>query len=405
MNEDMTLGDVLTEIETGKSFQTTEILARPDQLGVLKVSALSSSEFLPDEAKALAGDYTPAESHKVRREDLLISRANTRELVGAVVLVDRDYPNRLLSDKTLRLVIDENRADKSYLMLALRSAQARKHIEHFATGTSDSMRNISQDVIKATPLWLPNLTEQRRISASLKAQLTEVESARQAAQAQVREAGLLRGRVLKATFDGLTDAPLKHLGDWIASYRNGFGKRPGEGELGPIVLRIADVSSGVIDVSRPRRGAVSAREAETYKLRKNDLLFVRVNGAREIVGRCCVVGPGVPEDTIFNDHLIRVCLNPGIDADYARFCAGSPSARARIEEAASTSAGQLTISQDVIADISVPDMSLDDQRRIVTRLKAQLAEADAIAQAATAQLAEIERLPQRLLAQAFAAAA
>ncbi|MBS0463348.1 MAG: restriction endonuclease subunit S, partial [Proteobacteria bacterium] len=51
-------------------------------------------------------------------------------------------------------------------------------------------------------------------------------------------------------------------------------------------------------------------------------------------------------------------------------------------------------------EISAP--AIDEQRRIVARLQSQLAQADAIAQAAAAQLAQIERLPQRLLAQAFA---
>src|SRR5262245_11827570 len=106
MSENITLGDVLNDIQTGKSFQTSEILARPDELGVLKVSAVSWSKFRAEEAKALNGDYTPAESHRVKQRDLLISRANTRELVGAVVLVERDYPFRLLSDKTLRLIVN-----------------------------------------------------------------------------------------------------------------------------------------------------------------------------------------------------------------------------------------------------------------------------------------------------------
>lgn len=56
--------------------------------------------------------------------------------------------------------------------------------------------------------------------------------------------------------------------------------------------------------------------------------------------------------------------------------------------------------------LCVPDdtglTSVCKQRQIATNLKAQLAEATAIHQAAVAQLAEIERLPQRLLAQAFA---
>jgi len=44
---------------------------------------------------------------------------------------------------------------------------------------------------------------------------------------------------------------------------------------------------------------------------------------------------------------------------------------------------------------------VEEQRRIAVRLKDQLAEAEIARQAAQAQLAEIERLPQKLLSQAF----
>lgn len=54
--------------------------------------------------------------------------------------------------------------------------------------------------------------------------------------------------------------------------------------------------------------------------------------------------------------------------------------------------------------LGVPDVGIDEQRRIALRLRKQLAEADAIAKAAAEQLAEVERLPQRLLAQAFGGA-
>jgi type I restriction enzyme S subunit len=45
--------------------------------------------------------------------------------------------------------------------------------------------------------------------------------------------------------------------------------------------------------------------------------------------------------------------------------------------------------------------SIEKQRNIAARLKAQLAEVAVIQQAAAAQLSETERLPQRILAQAF----
>ncbi len=200
MSDQLTLGHVLLDIQAGKSFQTSEVLAQPNELGVLKVSAVTWSDFQPNEAKALSGDYTPNESHRVRKGDLLISRANTKDFVGAVVLVERDYPLRLLSDKTLRLEIDEERASKDYLLFALRAAKARRHIEHHATGTSDSMRNIAQGVITSVPIDLPPVPEQRRIASLLKAQLAEVEIARQAAKAQLTEIERLPQRLLAQAF-------------------------------------------------------------------------------------------------------------------------------------------------------------------------------------------------------------
>ena len=40
-----TLADALLDIQSGKSFQTAEIQARPDELGVIKVSAVTWSHF------------------------------------------------------------------------------------------------------------------------------------------------------------------------------------------------------------------------------------------------------------------------------------------------------------------------------------------------------------------------
>lgn len=195
------LGDVIRDIQAGKSFQTSEILAQPSEFGVLKVSAVSWSNFRPEQAKSLNSDYQPEQHHRVCAGDFIISRANTKELVGAVVLVDRDYPSRLLSDKTLRLVINEEQASKEYLLHALRTPMARKHIEHFATGTSDSMRNISQGVITSIPIMLPHLPEQLRIAAKLREQLAEIEAMENSSKAVLEDIDRLPNRILAQAFD------------------------------------------------------------------------------------------------------------------------------------------------------------------------------------------------------------
>lgn len=163
------LGELLLRIEAGKSFKTTELPARSNELGVLKVSAVSWNQFQPQEAKAVAADYEPDEKHRVQKGDLIISRANTVELVGAIVRASKDYPLRLLSDKTLRLVVDKKKVDPDYLLNVLRWPEARAHIEHNATGTSDSMRNISQKTINRIPVPLVSKNFQHAIIQKLSA--------------------------------------------------------------------------------------------------------------------------------------------------------------------------------------------------------------------------------------------
>jgi type I restriction enzyme S subunit len=195
------LDDLLFDIEAGKSFQTSDRFARENELGVLKVSAVSWSEFKPREAKALTADYIPDERHRVRGGDVLISRANTVELVGAVVRVGHDYPNRLLSDKTLRLVLNEDRCDPNYIVQILRLPEARAHFENNATGTSDSMRNITQDTICATPIPIMKKGEQQKIAARLEAVDKAISSLRKAAQAQLSDLSILPSRFLDAVFE------------------------------------------------------------------------------------------------------------------------------------------------------------------------------------------------------------
>ena len=194
------LGDLLNGIEAGKSFQTSDRLAKDVELGVLKVSAVSWAKFQADEAKAIDGNYSPDERHRVKAGDLLISRANTMELVGAVVRVDRDYPNRLLSDKTLRLIVDEERVFPGYLLQALRLPEARTHIEGNATGTSNSMRNIGQDTIRAIPIPLPPLAIQKRIAERLNSAEITLNQLKQAIDASLKEIDLLPSRLFAEAF-------------------------------------------------------------------------------------------------------------------------------------------------------------------------------------------------------------
>ena len=108
-----------------------------------------------------------------------------------------------------------------------------------------------------------------------------------------------------------SDWKLAKLGDYIESAQNGFGRRPNGTESGPIVLRLADVSSGKIDLSNSRQVAMSTGEFEKYKIERGDILFVRVNGSHDFVARSIAVDQDY-ENVVFNDHLIRLRLKNGL---------------------------------------------------------------------------------------------
>lgn len=194
------LGDLLHTIEAGKSLKTLELPARPNQLAILKVSAVSWKTFKPQEAKIIDSDYKPDERHRVKKGDLIISRANTLELVGAVVLVQEDYPERLLSDKTLRLVVDAERVLPEYLLHVLRLSKTREHIENNATGSNDSMRNISQKTIRNTPIPLPGKAFQQEVIDLLTQTDIATNEAKQALTSMLADLNVLPSKLFLQAF-------------------------------------------------------------------------------------------------------------------------------------------------------------------------------------------------------------
>lgn len=93
--------------------------------------------------------------------DLLFSRANTREYVGATALIDKDYPNLFLPDKLWKLVFKET-IHPVFAKHFLSHPSVRKVLSEIATGTSGSMYNISMDKLRALKITVPSLSVQEQ---------------------------------------------------------------------------------------------------------------------------------------------------------------------------------------------------------------------------------------------------
>lgn len=155
---------IICSIEQGWSPQCESFpVETPDDWGVLKVGCVNGGRFNPVENKALPTNLEPVLALGISAGDLLISRANTRELVGSAAVALDNFPNLLLCDKLYRLRTEPERCLPLYLALYLCSDEVRNRIELAASGASSSMLNIAQSTILEMPIALPILEEQQAI--------------------------------------------------------------------------------------------------------------------------------------------------------------------------------------------------------------------------------------------------
>ncbi len=195
------VGDLLLGIEAGKSFKCHGRPADANEWGVIKVSAMTWGFFDERQNKAVLSGDSVDPRWEIRPGDLLLSRANTTDYVGASVLVPNIRPRLLLSDKSMRLQVRPD-IDKAWLQFALSSRIARQQMSAMATGTSDSMRNISQDKVKAIRVRVPPLDGQRRVVQHIQGQLSGVHALDESLKHARHGSASLRRAVLQSAFRG-----------------------------------------------------------------------------------------------------------------------------------------------------------------------------------------------------------
>ncbi|GAB3624961.1 hypothetical protein GCM10027418_30470 [Mariniluteicoccus endophyticus] len=192
------LGEVAT-LASGKSLAADHAVA-DSPYRVIKISAVTTGVFKPDESKPLPPDYVPPASHLIKDGDLLMSRANTASLVGASALVSKPPANLALPDKVWRFVWRSPDSVPVFYHALLGSAPVRRALTRMAGGTGGSMKNISQENLLG--LMIPDVpySEQREFAAKAEAIDRQRETAELNARALADLTGSLRARAFS---DGL----------------------------------------------------------------------------------------------------------------------------------------------------------------------------------------------------------
>lgn len=159
------LDEVILSIKAGKSLAGDSKPANENELGVLKVSAVSYGFFQPQENKKIEKLVDREKLIFPKKGDFLFSRANTRELVGATCIVQDDFGHVFLPDKLWLIDVDSEKVSAYYLHFLMLEPKFKDKLTSQATGTSGSMLNISQKKFVNTIAPIPPIELQQKFSS------------------------------------------------------------------------------------------------------------------------------------------------------------------------------------------------------------------------------------------------
>lgn len=252
----------------------------------------------------------------------------------------------------------------AFLVHALNSPRTRNAMEALATGTT--RKRISRTNLGRVRLPIPPLAEQSRIVEALDDHLSRLD----AAERNLREAGLrlaqARVAALQAAIDGApgSEIPLADL-SWDSGY--GTSTKCSYEGTGTAVARIPNIAAGRIDLT-DLKYAVDAADLSGYQIKAHDLLVVRTNGSRDLIGRCAAAEEDLP--AAFASYLIRFRIDPTrANPQWVSAVLGSRPLRRRIETMAASSAGQYNLNLKNLGALPIPVPSAETQASTLAQLE------------------------------------
>lgn len=157
------VGGVVDEFIGGKNIECPD--ESESKYKILKVSAVTSKVYKPNESKFAPNNFEPNPLAIVQQGDLLFSRANTTELVAATAYVWDTPENIVLPDKLWKFSIsDDSKVNKLYLWDLFKNTEFRNELSKLSSGTSGSMKNISKGKLNEMLMPLPPKEQQDKFA-------------------------------------------------------------------------------------------------------------------------------------------------------------------------------------------------------------------------------------------------
>jgi len=158
------------------------------------------------------------------------------------------------------------------------------------------------------------------------------------------------------------------LSDIVESLRYGTSQKCSYSQDGFPVLRIPNLKNGVIDKSDLKYTLMSDLEIEGYSLRNGDILMIRSNGSKSLVGRTSIVSSDC-EGYAYAGYLVRLrFIQDLLISRFLYLVLESKFVRDQIEIPVRTTTGVKNINSTEILNLIIPLPPLAEQKAIVEKV-------------------------------------
>ena len=387
------VADIAAGITLGRKTKETELIEVP----YLRVANVQDGQLALADIKTVAASRREIDKWTLRDGDLLLTEGGDLDKLGRGACWREQLPICIHQNHIFRVRLPADRYDPDFVSLQVSSPYGKAYFLAHAKKTT-GIASINQQVLGAFPLLSPPLSEQLLIAADLKLQLAAVEEARQAAQAQVLDAQRLVTAILAQTFADLDSVDRVRIGDVARTASGTTPSRSRRDYWSPALhpwVKTGEVAFAPIRQTEEAISALALEECSLSLLPVGTVL-VAMYGQGKTRGQSAVLE--VPATT--NQACFAILPSDALDPQYLQLWL-QHSYEALRSSSDARGGNQSNLNGEMLNAFEVPLLPIAEQRVLAARLRAAIDEAESVQRVLTAQLREIELLPQRLLAQVF----